>query len=99
GRADDVRDLRRNDVTVRMHRDEKAATLEREADTPARRCGAGCGAKTERFAFELEELLGVDFAAELLDAFEDATLGCRELFDLLGELWRIAKDFPCGLER
>ena len=45
------------------------------------------------------EFLGVDFAAELLDPFENATLRRRELLDFFCELLRIAEHFPRCLER
>ena len=75
-----------HDVPVRVHRDEQRAPLEREADAAARGRRARRRPQAQRLALELEQLLGVDLAAVVLDALEDAPLGGRELRDLLGEL-------------
>ena len=40
-RTDDSHDFTRDDVAVRVYGNEKAAALEREADSAPRRCGAG----------------------------------------------------------
>src|SRR5262249_54012231 len=98
-RADDRADLGRDDVAIRMNRNEKPAALEREADAAPRRRRSRRGPQTKRLAFELEELFGVDLAAELLDALEDSPLRRRELVDLFGELLGIAERLPRRLER
>jgi hypothetical protein len=86
-------------MTVRMHRDEQTASLERKANAATGRRRSGRGAKAERFALELEQLFGVDLSAELLDAFEYAALRRGELVDLFCELVRIPEDLPSWLQR
>jgi hypothetical protein len=81
-----------------MHGNEEAAALEGEPHPPARRRRSGRRAQPERLAFELEQLLGVRLTPLVLDRFEHAPLGRRELVDLLRELVRIAEHLPGGLE-
>ena len=60
-------DFGRNDVAVRVNGDEEAAPLEREADAAPRRRRAHRAAQAQRLALEIEQLLGVDLAADVLD--------------------------------
>jgi hypothetical protein len=98
-RADDRADLGRDDVAVRMHRDEKGAAFEREPDPATRRRGARRGTKTQGLALELEQLFGVDFAALGLDPLQDTALGQRQLADLLLEARRVSQGLERRLER
>ena len=97
-RGDDSRHLGRNHMPVRVERNQEAAPLQGESD-PAPGLGrAGGGAQTERLALELEQLVGVDLAALLLDGVEQLALARWELVHFGAERGLLAEGLPGHLE-
>lgn len=96
--ADDLRDLARHDVPVRVDGNEERAALEREARAATARRDALRAAHAERLALQIQELRRFDLATTRFDGFEQPTFHHREPLDLEGERASIAHDLPCRLE-
>lgn len=96
--ANDAGDLRRDHVPVRVHRDQEATALEREADAATRRCRPGGAAQPQRLAFEIEELFRVHLAAYLLDGAKELALHGREGVDFFVEANGVVERFPSRLQ-
>lgn len=97
--ADDLRDLRGDDVPVGVDGDEEGAPLQREARAAAGGRDAAGAAQAQGLALEIEQLLGVDLAAAALDVLQELALDGGHLLDLLAQALGVAELLPRGLER
>ena len=97
-RPDDGRDLGRNHVAIRVHRYQKAASFERKADAAPRWSRARSAAQTHGLALEVEQLFGIDLAADALDRHQELPLEGRELFDLTRQALARGEHLPRRLE-
>ena len=97
--SDDACDLGWDDVAVRVNGHQEPASLQRETDAASGLRRPLGGSQTQRLAFELEQLVGLDFTAFVLDPFENTPFGWGKLRDFFGETLGVAQKLPGRFER
>jgi hypothetical protein len=96
--AHDARHFGRNHVAIRVHGHEEAAPFERKTDAAPGGRRPHRAAQPERLALEIQKLLGVDLAADLLHRREQLALERRKLLHLARQPLGIAEHLPRRLE-